>query len=557
MKLKVLAATIAAISAVSAGSAVAGTFIAPSKYLATKDPCLVNQGGNGTTTGSLTTAEANAAMPLYCRPEVILYIGGASAPALAVTLALPPAVFEGTPFRIQPSAAAVTAGVFSGTVGWYGYGKAGSAIAGKRVYVTYNNQNGSAAGVKQLISKTSTEAEAKGVFPGDDGVCSLTSGSAAATASTTAYAGTYACSKANAFEAGMAFSDVLPWELEHSELAIANGGKVPDLSTGTLLKTEVLALQGFTVVVNLNLYKALQKRDIAAGRLAATCQDVISQDAAGAVCRPNISSIDYASLIRVGGITTAAKLLGDASDTKQITVQRRVDTSGTQAASNIYFLRQNCQGYGTDLAGVVDNTVLKNVSVTLAGVKTKGTFGGAMAKRGLPAAAAIEYFKADGSAGTSSDFTLAVKTHGETGGVRTAIKDDTSGYSIGVVSLDGKEDNSGFGGNGRYVKVDGADPMLTGALASPARDANQRINLVNGRWPFAVEFQAVYKTAPNKMVGHDATRDLIIAGLKNSDANIPGLGFFSSGAGDARNGSDKIATVRRAGGNNCAPLVLN
>jgi len=98
MKLKVLAATIAAISAVSAGSAVAGTFIAPSKYLATKDPCLVNQGGNGTTTGSLTTAEANAAMPLYCRPEVILYIGGASAPALAVTLALPPAVFEGTPF---------------------------------------------------------------------------------------------------------------------------------------------------------------------------------------------------------------------------------------------------------------------------------------------------------------------------------------------------------------------------------------------------------------------------------------------------------------------------
>ena len=557
MKLKVLAATIAAISAVSAGSAVAGTFIAPSKYLATKDPCLVNQGGNGTTTGSLSTVEANAAMPLYCRPEVILYIGGATAPQLAVTLALPPAVFEGTPFRIQPSAAAGTAGAFSGTVGWYGYGKAGSAIAGKRVYVTYNNQNGSAAGVKQLISKTSTEAEAKGVFPGDDGACSLTSGSAPATASTTAYAGTYACSNVKAFEASMAFSDVLPWELEHSELAIANGGKVPDLSTGTLLKTEALALQGFTVVVNLNLYKALQKRDIAAGRLAATCQDVISQDAAGAVCRPNISSIDYASLIRVGGITTAAKLLGDATDNIKLTVQRRVDSSGTQAASNLYFLRQNCQGYGTNLAGVVDNTVLKNVSVTLAGVKTKSTFGGAMAKRGLPAAAAIEYFKADGSAGTSSDFTLAVKTHGETSGVRTAIKDDASGYSIGVVSLDGLETSSGFNGNGRYVKVDGADPMLTGTLASPVRDANQRINLVNGRWPFAVEFQAVYKTAPNKMVGHDATRDLIIAGLKNSDASIPGLGFFSSGAGDARNGTDKITTVRRAGGNNCAPLVLN
>jgi hypothetical protein len=190
-----------------------------------------------------------------------------------------------------------------------------------------------------------------------------------------------------------------------------------------------------------------------------------------------------------------------------------------------------------------------------------------MAKRGLPAAGAVEYFK-DGGAGTSSEFTLAVKTHGETGGVRTAIKDDTSGYSIGVVSLDGKEDNSGFGtspnGNGRYVKVDGADPMLTGALASPVRDANQRINLVNGRWPFAMEFQAVYRVAATKSVAPnagnafvDSTRDLVIAGMKKSDASIAGLGFFSSGSSDSRNGTDKISTVRRAGGNNCAPLVLN
>jgi hypothetical protein len=133
-----------------------------------------------------------------------------------------------------------------------------------------------------------------------------------------------------------------------------------------------------------------------------------------------------------------------------------------------------------------------------------------------------------------------------------------------VVSLDGKEDNSGFSGNGRYVKVDGADPMLTGTLAAPARDVNQRINLVNGRWPFAVEFQAVYRVAATKSVAPgagnalvDSTRDLVIAGLKKSDASIPGLGFFSSGANDARNGTDKITTVRRAGGNNCAPLVLN
>lgn len=571
MKLKIIAATLAALSA---GSAMAGTFIAPKTYSAAKDPCLVNQSGNGTTTGNLTTTEANAAMPLYCRPEVILYIAGASAPALAVTLTTPPSVFQGDPFLIVPKSGSTVYGLNAKALGWYGYGKANTAIAGKRVYVAYNNKNGSGAGVKQLITKTSAEDEAKMVFPGDNGGCSVVgSGSVAAAAgSNVAYAGKYECTETASYEAGMAFSDVLPWELEHSELASANGGKVPDLSTGSLLKTDVLALQGFTVVVNLNLYKALQKRDVAAGRLDASCLaggGVTSQDSLGAVCRPNISSIDYASLIRVGGITTAAKLLGDSTDTKQITVQRRVDTSGTQAASNLYFLRQNCQGYGKDVAGVIDNTVLKNVSVTLAGVPTKGTFGGAMAKRGSGTAAAVEYFKADGTAGSSSDFTLAVRTHGETGGVRNAIRDDSTGYSIGVVSLDGPETDSGFGGNGRYVKVDGADPMLTGTLAAPVRDANQRINLVNGRWPFAVEFQAVYRVAATKSVAPnagnalvDSTRDLVIAGLKKSDASIPGLGFFQQfpvSGSDPRltNNLNQLTTVRRAGGNNCAPLVLN
>jgi hypothetical protein len=117
--------------------------------------------------------------------------------------------------------------------------------------------------------------------------------------------------------------------------------------------------------------------------------------------------------------------------------------------------------------------------------------------------------------------------------------------------------------------VDGADPMLTGTLAAPVRDASQRINLVNGRWPFAVEFQAVYKVAATKSVSPnvgdalvDSTRQLVIAGLKSSDADIPGLGFFQQfpvSGSDPRltNNLNQLTKVRRAGGNNCAPLVLN
>jgi len=350
-----------------------------------------------------------------------------------------------------------------------------------------------------------------------------------------AYAGAYTCSNAIPLEAGLAFSDVLPWELDHSTLKAANSAKMPDTYSGKLLKTQALALQGFGVAVNINLYKALQKRDIAAGRLPSNCQDNVAQTAAGAECRPNLSSLDYASLVSEGGVTTAAKWLGDATDLNKIALHRRVASSGTQAASNIYFLRTNCQGYGKDISNaLVTNEVLKNVSVNLAGAPVKISFGGAMTPRGE---------------GTFGD--LTVVPQGETGGVRSEIQKDTTGYSIGVVSLENTE--SKIGNNGRFVRLNGADPLLI----KDAVDTTARVNLTNGRWPFAMEFQAVYKTAASKLAGEDAVRDEVIKSLKASDTALTGLAYFpGNNAGlTAADPLSKVTKVARAGGNNCAPLV--
>jgi len=188
MNIRIIAAAIAAMSATSAFAV--GTFTAPAKYDAKKDPCVAGQTG----TGAITKAEADAAMPLYCRPEIIFYIAGASAPAGAVTLAVPPLVFEGAPFKISATSGSEVYGLNSGVIGWYGYGKKGTSFADKRVYVGYNNYNGSAAGVAQLVSKASTESEAKMFFPGDNDNCVATSGGSAVAAvsgASVAYAGAY------------------------------------------------------------------------------------------------------------------------------------------------------------------------------------------------------------------------------------------------------------------------------------------------------------------------------------------------------------------------------
>jgi len=576
MKLKIIAAAIAGISATTAFAGSINT-----TFTKTPSPCeetysfgATGKVVNGVTLTSVDQARQAQNIALVCPPTHIFYIAGASAPTNTVK-AVVPNLFSGTPVAITAPSTAKNATI----TGWYGRANVAGLSSSARLYVVYNSKDGSAAGVTQLISKTSTEDLAQVVVPGEG--CSVTSSLGASIV-------TAVCSKEVAVEADMAFSDVLPWELDHAYLKEKNGNKMPDVSSGKLLKTTPVAMQGFAVAVNKNLYELLARRDIARGVLPAECgtgstvatvtlstdywgtASSISASQTGVVvigagdaianrCRPSISRAEYASLAGEGGVTSAAQWLGIPEASLAVTLNRRVVSSGTQAASSMYFLNSQCGGYGKDITGVVTNAAGKNVNASLLGAPIKSTFGGAISPRtGVSATPGTLY----GTPGTG----VYVREHSETADVRSAIRGDTTGYAIGVVSLDGAESTSLLAG-GRYIKVDGAHPMLKD---DGSYDSSQRHALARGSYPFAFELQAVRKYT-TKATALDIITDKVISDVRGGSTALSGVAYFpgyntatlgklsTDGVTYTTAGSDadksKVALVKRAGGNNCAPLV--
>jgi len=127
MKIKVIVAALAAFGASS-------TFAAA--YDATKSPCKVARvadPANGVT--ALTVQAALDAMPIHCRPEVTLFITGASAPANSVNFVVPETIFE-TTNRFKIIVNTPDPAINGVTTAWYGIGKStlqSKDLAGKRI----------------------------------------------------------------------------------------------------------------------------------------------------------------------------------------------------------------------------------------------------------------------------------------------------------------------------------------------------------------------------------------------------------------------------------------
>jgi hypothetical protein len=256
--------------------------------------------------------------------------------------------------------------------GWYGMSKA--ALTGgtsKRLFVVYNKNNGSAAGVSQMLAKFDgktvviPESEVLSVGPvnGVAGTCADDTGSTPA-------APKLVCSTSALRLADMAISDVAPAELY--KLYAAATGKL------TSLVSTPLAMQGFGVAVSADLYAALQA-------------------AQGTSGQPSISRAGYASLVTGKLKSTSALIPGN---TTPLTLARRDDLSGTQASSNIYFANNAC-GVNHDAKGKL----------------IKGVLGGALPIIGAAA----------------SDASLTVLEKAVGGDVVTAL--NQPGYGIGVISL--------------------------------------------------------------------------------------------------------------------------
>jgi hypothetical protein len=426
---------------------------------------------------------------------------------------------------------------------YYGWGKAGTALAGQKVAVIVNGKNGSMAGVNQLLTglksgsvdvggefvtiKLLSAAEQKAGNP-------LTS---ADTGSNTVTSTVKPVVKLNATDrvfadfkkawgndkqkvAHMAFADVRPSE--------ATPGQVKEWKPSAF-PAQTIAMQGFGVVVNHAMYKALMARDVREGRI--TDADCNSSDASLLLgkCQPNVSSADMAALI-TGKVDSAAAFLRDTAETRVLNLNRRPASSGTQAATQIRFAGQ-ANYYGKPALA----TGFDMIGDEIAGV-------GTTANAGV----------------TVNPDKMIVRTHSGTSLLLAQVGLD-SGLSIGVASLDNKAADK-FGAptvsSGvpavaavtaavaavgstpakdavpqvmRWVKVDGISPdykaTTTNGVTSLSVDSDQRAGLQNG-YSFAMEFQTL--KASGLTGAYLAIHDFIVDGLKKPAANLTGVAYINS-----------------------------
>jgi len=483
-----------------------------------------------TVTASCGTAANTDGVTLLktCAPDITFYAPGATALKGAIQKTLgtlvdstdsTSAIKSSEVFDVTKPIVRIWSGkVDSNAYAYYGFGATGKSYAGKKVAVIVNGTNGSMAGVNQLLSglksgsveggvdqqeyktiqlHTAAAQKAGNVMPDSDVTVS--------TASTLSPIVILNAARVADFKdawgtdkqkvAHMAFSDVRPSEATPGQIAKWDPKAFP---------SETIAMQGFGVLVNNNMYKALMKRDVNQGRILDSACDFSDASMLLAKCQPSVSSADMAALI-TGKSDSAAKFLGDSTETRVLNLSRRPNSSGTQAATQIRFAGQaNYIGKtplatGFDMIGADGATFTDGVVTTTTNVINAG---------------------------------FNVYTNSGTGDLIKKVQGDTAGLSIGVASLDNKASSKLGAGNStaasrdletaRWVKVDGISPNFKG---DGTVDGDQRVGLLNG-YSFAFEFQTVKSS---KLAGdYSAIYSDIVAGLRNPAKNLTGIAYIGS-----------------------------
>ncbi|HEY0906016.1 MAG TPA: hypothetical protein VGE17_02330, partial [Methylophilus sp.] len=262
--------------------------------------------------------------------------------------------------------------------------------------------------------------------------------------------------------------------------------------------------QAFGVAVSIPLYRALQAAQ-------GISESASAFDPASA---PSLTKGQVASILQDGGAVVNADswapILGDDPGQKVI-IQRRVDTSGTQASSNVFFLGSPCTGSAA-LAPAADNS---------------GNY--------------------------------LVFKQASTGGVKTGITnasnsaDTTARFAIGVLSMenDWRAENAANGGY-RFIKIDGVHPE-TGDVA------NARLSAAAGTYPFHMEMKAFVATSAP--AGFQKTIvPTIVNALKNpiasACATLPRGLTLNPAGGNTTCQAGVVKAKFTNLGNNCSPATL-
>ena len=284
---------------------------------------------------------------------------------------------------------------------------------------------------------------------------------------------------------------------------IIGGGDV--LSKG--LEGQANIGQVFGLAVSTPLYRALQA---AQGVSAAAIAADTTFDPSIA---PNITSEQYVSMIASGGAYQTDWSPIIPGSTKRIIVARRVDTSGTQASSNAFFLKNPCA------SGLSANLIPAKAADSV-----------------LPLGSGFEVFEGSSTGNVKTRLTTAA-TAGD--------------FAIGVVSAenDWRTEAAATAGY-RYVKIDGVHPEAGDTV-------NARATATNGNYPFHMETR---NFVANTATGFGAlVVGQITAALSNPPATscavVPrGLTLNPLGGSSCTVGAQVMkGTVL---GNNCSPYQL-
>lgn len=307
--------------------------------------------------------------------------------------------------------------------------------------------------------------------------------------------------------------------------------------------------QGFGVMVSEALYNAMMAKQKTEGRLPAGCA---AGDFTPGACQPSISKAEYAAVVDGGNFAFVANgaLSGDAG---VINLCRRVETSGTQASSNVVFLNNSC-GNASPTRGFKS---LKSVDLV-----------------NSPSAVAFSSSNGDAVTGNYDDFggAFGLFEGSGTGDARNCVIRRNGGknpnnvadaalgnYAIGWISLE----NAPAAG-WKYLKLDGVSPnayqVVVGSAADTAgggaadgwaQDATQRVNVVKALYDAAPELEMLWPSS--------TPFGTFLSNLKNTFADpnaVNTRGIFQ--ANGTFSHADFPAQVHRGtrDGNFCAPQAL-
>ena len=290
--------------------------------------------------------------------------------------------------------------------------------------------------------------------------------------------------------------------------------------------------QGFGLMVSEALYTALQNQQKADGRLATTCSGFTAGP-----CQPSISKAEYAAIAQDGVFSYVFNAALTGSTDKPINLCRRVETSGTQATSNIQFLNNACANTATS-GGVRSPKKVDFVNSTTA-VAFSSAAGDNVTGNWDDNGGAFGVFE---GSGTGDARNCVIRRN--SGKNPNDVADTLGNFAIGWISLENAP-ASGW----KYVKLDGTSPNATKAGVA---DGKQRQNAIDGLYDAVFELELLYPTANPKAAFFGALKDAI------ANPNVLDTrGIYVTPGAYTNAGYPLQVSKGTRGGNSCAPVSLS